>query len=338
MKSFFKGKVVIVTGATGFIGSHLSRRLLEEGAEVHVLLKKDSNQFRIQDILRNLTVWFGDLRDYPYICFCIKNSRPQIIFHLAALRDVRRDSELIEPMIDINIKGTTNLLQGVLKEKIALECFVNTGSSEEYGNGSAPFNEDQREIPVSPYSASKVAATYFCQMLHKSMGLPIVTLRPFITYGPNQDTDMFIPSLIQHCLEGKDFPMTEGDQTREFIYVDDIVDAYLLSARCPRAIGEVINIGNGVEYKMRDLAEKIVCTMGNPIKLLIGALPKRPGEAKHFFCSNKKAKNLLGWSPKIDLNEGLKRTIEWYKEFFSKNPKKSSFQILKPPSENRLFC
>jgi len=313
LKSFFKGKVVLVTGATGFIGSHLARKLLAEGAEVHVLLKKDSNQFRIQDILGNLTIWYGDLRDYPSICLCIRNSRPQIIFHLAALRDVRRDFELINPMIDINIKGTLNFLRGVIEEKVPLERFINTGTSEEYGDGTAPFREDQREIPVSPYSASKVAVTYFCQMLYKTIGLPIITLRPFIVYGPFQDTDMFIPSLIKHCLEGKDFLMTEGDQTREFTYIDDIIEAYLLAARSPEAVGGVINIGNGVEHRIRDVAEKVVRMLGNPIRLLIGALPKRPGETMNFFCNNEKAKRLLGWSPKIGLDEGLERTIDWYK-------------------------
>ena len=321
MKSL-RSKIILVTGAAGFIGSHLTRRLLEEGAEVHILLRKDTDQFRIQDIIGNLPVWDGDIRDYKSICSCIRNARPQIIFHLAALRDVKRDPELIEPMIDINIKGTLNLLRVVIKEKIALECFINTGTSEEYGNGPVPFNEVQREIPVSPYSASKVAATYFCQMVYRSMGLPIVTLRPFIVYGPNQDTDMFIPSLIQHCLEGRDFPMTEGDQTREFTYIDDVIEAYLLTAQCPQAVGEVINIGNGIECTIRDVAEKIVHMMGNPIKLLVGDLPKRSGETDHFFCNNEKARKLLGWFPKIDIDEGLERAIDWFKDFFYKNLRK----------------
>jgi nucleoside-diphosphate-sugar epimerase len=310
-----KSKIVLVTGAAGFIGSQLSRRLLEEGADVHVLLRKDTNQFRVRDFIGNLTVWYGDLRDYSTICSCFKNLRPQVIFHLASFREVRRDSALIEPMIDINMKGTINLLRGVIEEKITLEFFVNTGSSEEYGDGSFPFREDQREIPVSPYSASKVAATYFCQMLHKSMGLPVVTLRPFLTYGPNQDNDMFVPSLIQHCLKKKDFQMTTGDQTREFNYIDDIVDAYLLAATNPNAIGEIINIGNGIEYSIKEVAEKIVHMMGNPIQLLLGALPKRAGETNHFFCSNEKVRRLLGWAPKIDLHEGLTRTINWHKKF-----------------------
>jgi nucleoside-diphosphate-sugar epimerase len=319
MNSTIRNKTVLVTGATGFIGSHLTRRLLSERADVHILLKKKSNPFRIKDIAGDITLSYGDIRDCSDVSLCLKSVRPQIIFHLAALRNVKRDPELIEQMIDINLKGTINLLRGVIEENINIECFVSTGSSEEYGDGPTPFNEDQREIPVSPYSASKVAATYFSQMLCKTMHLPVVTLRPLLTYGPYQDTDMFIPALIQHCLERKDFPMTEGDQTREFNYVDDIVDAYLLAAVSPEAAGEVINIGNGIEYRIRDVAEMIVRMTGNPIQLKIGALPKRPGETKHFFCNNEKAKRLLGWSPKTDLNEGLKKTIDWYRNVFSKN-------------------
>jgi nucleoside-diphosphate-sugar epimerase len=318
MKSFFSNREILVTGAAGFIGSHLTKKLLSEGAKIHIFLKETSNLIRLENVLGDLTVWYGDLRDYQAVNYCIKNSRPQIIYHLATFRDVSRNLELIETMIEINVKGALNLMRGVFEERINLDCFINTGSSEEYGDGAVPFDEKQREVPVSPYSASKVAVTYFCQMLYKTMGLPIITLRPFLVYGPDQDTDMFIPSLIHHCLERKDFQMTTGDQTREFNYIEDIVDAYLLAAHSPRAIGEIINIGNGVEYRIKDIAEKIVDMMGEPIQLLVGALPKRPGEAEHFFCDCKKAKNLLGWSPKVGLDEGLLKTIEWYEKFFSK--------------------
>ncbi len=141
-----RSKVILVTGANGFIGSHLTRKLLKEGAEVHVLLKKDFNQFRIKDILKNLTLWYGDLRDFQSICSCIKNSRPQIIFHLAALLNVSRASELIESMIDVNIKGTLNLLRGVIKENITLEFFINTGA--------------QRNTVTVPFHSVKIRERY----------------------------------------------------------------------------------------------------------------------------------------------------------------------------------
>jgi len=317
MVRFLSAKRVLVTGAAGFIGSHLVRRLYKEGAEVHILLRRRSNQLRLKDVIGDLVAWYGDLTDYESLCSCIKKSKPQIVFHLATFRNVERDIQLFDSMIDTNVKGTVNLLRSVIEHNIEIECFINTGTCEEYGDASAPFYEDKREKPVSPYSASKVAATYFCQMIHKTMDLPIVTLRPFLAYGPYQDADMFIPSLIYHCLEGKDFPMTKGDQTREFNYVEDVVDAYMLAATCQKAMGEIINIGNSIEYKIKDVAEKIVNMMGNPIRLLKGALPKRAGETEHFFCSNDKAKSLLGWIPKIDLDIGLRKTIEWYEN----NPK-----------------
>lgn len=319
MNSSFQGKNVLVTGANGFIGSHLARRLLREGARVHVLVRENSNARRIQDIAWEISFWYGDISDYTSIVECIKTVQPKIIFHLAANRNTKRDIGLLDAMIDTNIRGTLNLVRAVVELNAPLECFINTGSSEEYGDGYTPFSEEQREMPVSPYSASKVASTYFCQMLHKSMGLPILTLRPFLTYGPDQDSDMFIPSLIRHCLEKRNFPMTEGNQTREFNYIDDIVDAFLLAATNVNAIGEIMNIGNGVEYSIREVAEKIVKIMGNPINLLVGALPKRAGEANHFYCNHQKATDLLGLCSKTDLDDGLQKTIRWYGDCFQKN-------------------
>jgi len=161
---------------------------------------------------------------------------------------------------------------------------------------------------------SKVAATHLGQMLYRTSGLPVVTLRPFLVYGPGQGTDMFVPSLIRHCLQKKDFRMTSGDQTRDFVYIDDVIDAYLRAAFSSSAIGEVINIGSGTEYRIRDIAEIILQKMGNPIRLIIGAIKKRQGEADHFFCSNKKAHDVLGWSPKTGINEGLDKTIAWFRD------------------------
>ncbi len=316
----FKNKKILITGANGFIGSYLAAKLLKEGALVHGFVMRNTSQARIRGLGKSIKIYEGDLTEYKAVSSCIKKIKPQIIFHLAALRVITRDLKLIDSMIKVNVKGTFNLLQAVADEKIELERFLNTGTCEEYGDGPTPFNEGQREIPVSPYSASKVSATYFCQMLYKTMGLPIVTVRPFLTYGCTQDLDLFIPSLIYSCLKGKDFYMTAGDQTREFNYIDDIVEGFMLAGVKPKAIGEIINIGNGQEYKIREVAEKIIQMTGNPIKLYFNAMPKRIGEAKHFFCDNTKAKQILGWKPMVSLDGGLRRTIEWFKnnpDFYS---------------------
>lgn len=309
-----KGKRVLITGADGFIGSHLARHLMAENAEIHALMIKDFNIIRIQDVVKQLNIWHADLRDYESIRHCLKNSKPQIVFHLASLTNVNRDKTLIDAMYEVNLRGTANLIKAIIEEDIDIKMFINTGSCEEYGDSPVPFHEELKERPVSPYSASKVAATYFCKMVYKTMGVPTVTVRPFLTYGPHQDKHMFIPSVIHHCLIGKNLSMTKGEQTREFNYVDDIAEGFLRVAACPEAIGEIINIGNGTEYVIKEIAQKIVSMMGDPIKLAVGALPYRPGEAKRFFCSNEKAKRLLGWAPKIGLDEGLAKTIRWYKD------------------------
>jgi len=315
MSQSLKGHVVFVTGADGFIGSHLTRRLIEDGAKVHVFLKKGVDHARLQDIASHLAVWEGDIRNFSTVVSCFKKIRPAFIFHLAALRNVARQPELLDELLDINLRGTVALLHAAFTELPRLKCFINTGTCEEYGDGPVPFREKQREAPVSPYSASKVAATYYSQMMFSSFGLPVTTLRPFLTYGPYQDADMFIPALITHCLDHKDFPMTQGDQTREFNYVSDVIDAFMCAAyRFKACRGEIINVGNGREYKVFDVAQKIVKLMGNPIRLQRGAVPKRPGEAVRFFSDPKKAYILLQWKPLVSLDHGLKKTIAWYRE------------------------
>ncbi len=306
-------RVCLVTGGAGFIGSALVRRLVTLGADVTVVVKETTGLDRLTGLLEGINLVKGDLSDYVFVSRLVSSVRPDVVFHLATLRDVSRNPSLLAAMVEVNINGTVNLLRAVSEHDIDLTSFINTGTCEEYGDGAVPFKEDQREVPVSPYSATKVASTYICQMMNKSMGLPIVTLRPFLTYGPGQDIDMFIPSLITHCLNGEDFSMTSGDQTREFNFIDDVVDAYLLAATANDISGEVINIGCGVEHKISELASKIVKMTGSGINLKVGSIAKRPGEAKNFYCDNSKAKRLLGWSSRVTLDAGLEATVKWYR-------------------------
>lgn len=309
-----EGIRVLVTGAAGFIGSHLSRELVRRNAEVFLIDRPGTSITRIEDILDKVRVHYVDITDFSSLKNSIREIRPEKIFHLAAYVDVTRDWNIVDEMINVNIKGTLNLLKSL--DGVDYDCFVNTGTCEEYGDNPAPFYEDQVPNPVSPYSASKVSATMFCQMLHRTMNLPIVTVRPLLTYGPGQESQMLIPSLIKSVLKGKSFKMTKGEQTRQFNYIDDVVEGFILAGTTPEAIGEVINLGSGAEYRIKDVAKMILNLMGNPIKLEIGALPYRPGETMHFYCSNEKAKKILGWRPMVPLKVGLKRTIDWYKNEF----------------------
>ena len=306
---------VLVTGISGFIGSHLARGLVKEGAEVYGLVRSSSDLWRIQDLKSQVKLHYADLTDYESVRKAVQDVTPQKIFHLAACVDVSRDFEVMDEMVEVNIKGTLNLLRAL--DRTGYDCFINTGTCEEYGNNPAPFRESQSPNPVSPYSASKVAATMFCQMLHKTRGLPIVTLRPFLTYGPGQENDMLIPSLIKKVIKGEAFEMTEGEQTREFNYVDDIVDGFIKAVTTIEAIGEIINIGNGREYRIREVVETVLKLMDSSLKPKVGSLDYRPGETWHFYCDNTKARKILGWQAKTSLEEGLKNTIAWFQKYYA---------------------
>ena len=305
---------VLVTGISGFIGSHLARRLVEEGAEVHGLVKHSSNLWRIQDLNNQINLHYADIKDFDSVRKAIQGIQAQKVFHLAAYVDVSRSFEVVDEMVEVNIKGTLNLLRAL--EGTGYDCFINTGTSEEYGDNPAPFRENQTPNPVSLYSASKVATTLFCQMLHKTLGLRILTLRPFLTYGPGQESNMLIPSLMKKVLKGEALEMTKGEQTREFNYVDDIVDGFIKASISPEAVGEIINIGNGLEYKIREVVEMVLKLVNSPIKPNLGALAYRPGETWHFYCDNTKARKTLCWEPKVDLEDGLKMTINWFQKHY----------------------
>lgn len=303
-----KGKSVLVTGGAGFIGSHLVKRLIQENAKVSVIDKKPG-------LHKGVDYYSCNLTDIEKLKLLIRKIKPQIIFHLAAFTSPERnvDSEFV---FRNNFQSTINLFK-TLNGKFDL--FVNTGTCEEYGNGLTPFEESQAPVAVSPYSASKIASTYYCQMLYNVYNLPIVCLRPFLTYGPRQrNTKMLIPATIIAALKNEQLRMTKGEQTRDFVYVTDVVDAYIKAIKSKKAIGEIINIGSGKEYKIKDIVEKIIKLTKSKIKPKIGTIPYRKGETMHFYCSNKKAKKLLNWKPKVNLDDGLKRTIKWYEEKWMK--------------------
>ena len=308
MFELLNGIEVIVTGGAGFIGYHLTKRLSELGASVHIF--DVSKNERINSLDDSIKFHQIDLCDFEKVKSGIESTNPQKIFHLAAKVDVKRSIHSIDVNYTQNIISTVNLIKSL--ENIDIDCFINTGTCEEYGDNQVPFTENQLPNPVSPYSASKSATTLFCTMCHKSLGIPTVTLRPFLTYGPFQDTKMLIPHTIKSVLDSKKIEMTAGLQTRELNYVSDIVEGFILASTEKKAVGEIINIGNGVEYRIIDVVKKIVKLMDSDVEIST-SLPYRPGEAMNFYCDNTKAKKILGWESKVSLDEGLKKTIEWYK-------------------------
>lgn len=311
MKSL-KNIPILVSGGAGFLGSFLVRRLVKEKARVFVLAKKKTSKNRLKDILSQIQILEGDLTDENSIYRALKKAKPHYIFNVAGLRRVERTLSLLEPNLEANLNGVLYFFKAINKLKIPLKGFFQTGTLDEYGSAQVPFKENLREMPMSPYSASKLSATYFCQMLYRSLNFPITVLRPCLMYGPGQDKDMFIPSLIDACLKNQNFPMTLGKQTRDFGFVTDVVDAYVKALYSPKVFGEVINISTGKEVKIKDLAKKIVKITGSNTKLLFGKLPQRSGEVERMAGDFAKAKRMLKWSPTVKLEDGLIKTVQWY--------------------------
>ncbi len=309
----FKNKRVLVTGGSGFIASHLCHRLVGAGARVSVLVKYNSviDNIRLADIWDRITPLESDLRNADSLKV-IKKAQPQVIYHFAAYNHVGDSFTHVSEAIDVNGKGTVNVLEAYGD----YEKFVYISSSEIYGfQAKVPFREDARPFPISPYSVGKYSGELYARMQWHVYKKPIVVIRPFNAFGPYQSTRAIIAEIIIKCLNGEDVFTTEGSQTREFNYVENLVDGFLQAALEDKAVGEIINLGTGREIRIKDLVRLIHTLTGSKSKLHIGAIPYRPTEIWRMAADNGKAKKILGWRPKISLEEGLSKTIEWYKKF-----------------------
>lgn len=302
----------LVTGGAGFMGRHLVRALRARGDEV-VIADRTAPPALWPGSVPEWEGWETlDLADPQAASHLIGSVRPDRVYHLASAVDVRRDLAVLDEQVRSTQMAAVHVACACLENRVGR--LVQVGTCEEYGNGPAPFRESQDTAPVSPYSAAKTAATAFVRMLCSAFGLHAVVVRPFLTYGPGQGANQMIPALIASALAGHDFPMTAGEQTREFNYVEDIVSGMLLAGEAPGVEGLVVNIGCAEPRRIRDVASLVLELMGNPVRAAFGALPYRPGETWEFYCDNERARALLGYRPQVTLEEGLRRTIAWYRE------------------------
>jgi len=304
IEQFYYKKRVLITGGSGFIGKNLQKELFNHGASITVIDKSPQHTKSINTIK-------CDICDYKNLEKVIKDISPEIVFHLAANIDRTSEFDIIRNMISVNLVGTLNLLES-LRDISSCRSIIVAGTSEEYGNNQVPFRECYKENPISPYSFSKVSASYLCKMLFNIYKLPIIILRPTLAYGPGQKETMFIPILIETLLRNERFIMTPGEQTRDFVFIDDLVNAYVRAGVSEGHFGEIFNIGSGKAYKIKDIASKITSFLDKQNFLKIGARDYRKSEIMSYFVDISKAKNCLNWTPKVEINEGLKKTIEWY--------------------------
>ncbi|MBI5061127.1 MAG: GDP-mannose 4,6-dehydratase [Candidatus Aenigmarchaeota archaeon] len=312
--SSMKGKRVLVTGADGFIGSHLTERLVSMGADVSVLIRWTSDSApkpalrNIPHLADKIRIITGNIANSDVINLIIKDS-PQVIFHLAADAYVPNSFEHPIDVMETNLIGTLNVLHAAMALK-DIEQIVCTSSSEVYGTPKyVPIDEDHPLNPAHPYGASKAAADRYAYAYWNTYHLPIAIIRPFNTYGPRHTYDV-IPKFIKLALQNKELTIHgDGLQTRDFIYVDDMVDAFLLMGSDKRAIGEVVNFGTGKETTVNKLTSKIVAISNSKSKIV--HIPERTSEVARLCCNYSKAKKLFDWEPKVSLDDGLRKNIDW---------------------------
>ena len=309
-------KRVLVTGADGFIGSHLVEMLVSEGCKVVALAQYNSfnnwGWLEEVDCLTQVEIIAGDIRD-PFFCKAITKNI-DIIFHLAALIAIPYSYAAPDSYIETNIKGTLNICEAALANKV--EKIIHTSTSEVYGTAKyVPIDEEHPLQAQSPYSATKISADAIAMSFHNSYELPLVIARPFNTYGPRQSARAVIPTIITQISKG----MTEivlGDltPTRDFNYIEDTCRGFIAISKCDEAIGHVINIGSNYEISMKDTLNIIKDLMSSNVTFIIDKERLRPAnsEVLRLWCDNSKILRMTGFVPRINIHEGLQKTIEWF--------------------------
>jgi len=311
-----KYKKILITGGTGFIGSEVVNKLINHGCEVNIISMPGDLTWRIEDISK-CNLFYTNLLNSLETEKCLKEIRPEIIFHLAGIIDTGVNKESINTVFSLNLEATKNLLMAL--NGYDYELFINTGSGNEYGNKEPPFHEDDRENPTSPYSASKIAQTYFSRMISNVYGKPIITVRPFLIYGPKQISRSLIPSLIYSGIERKKISLTACEQTRDFIYIEDVADAYIsLAKNMKKIINQgTFNIGSGNGTQILEIVN-IIKEQFKDTRFFMGDKPYRQGEIMNHYSSIEKIKTIINWTPKWTIKEGITSTIKWWQNNFDR--------------------
>ena len=307
---------VLVTGADGFIGSHLTEALVRKGHQVRAFVQYNSRNHwgwiedLSPDLLDSIEVYAGDLRDPYSVRKAVTGCRR--VFHLGALIAIPYSYSAPHEYVSTNVGGTLNVMQACLEEKVGQ--VIHTSTSETYGTAkSVPMNEEHPLQGQSPYSASKIGADKIAESYHLSFGLPVTTLRPFNTYGPRQSARAVIPTIITQAFSEKKIRLGSLHPVRDLTFVQDTVAGFIRASEVSASIGEVINLGNGFGISIGDLAAKILRLMNvdKPLEVENQRVRPEKSEVLNLICDNRKATRILSWKPKISIDAGLQSTIEW---------------------------
>lgn len=312
----WNGKKVLVTGAGGFIASHLVERLVSEGAQVRAFTRynsrNDVGMLRLipPDVFSELEVVLGDLRDVEAVRSAVRGV--DTVFHLGALIAIPYSYVHPREVIETNVMGTVNVLMAA--RDFEVRRVIHTSTSEVYGTAQyTPIDEAHPLQGQSPYSASKIGADKIAESFYRSFNLPVVTLRPFNTYGPRQSTRAVIPTIITQALTRDVVKLGSLEPSRDFTFVTDTANGFMCVAKAENVLGQEINLGNDNTIRIADLVEKILGILGKTPKVMVDTQRIRPekSEVLKLWASNQKAQELIGWKPQVSLDQGLRLTSEW---------------------------
>ena len=298
---------LLIVGGTGFIGSNVAKKALKNGFKVTVISKNNYSQNKQINSVDYINVDISREKDLHHI---LKDKVFEYVLNLGGYVDHKNFSEGGKEVFETHFHGTLNLVKSINKDN--LKGFIQIGSSDEYGANIAPQKENQREMPISPYSIAKTSATHFLQMLYRTEKFPVVILRPFLVYGPGQNSGRFLPQIIKGCLSGKEFETSLGEQLRDFCYIDDITDGILRAMKCDNVNGKIINLASGDPISIRTVIEKVQTYIGkgNP---KFGKISYRSGENMSLYADTSRAEHLLGWRSNTTIEDGIKKTVDHYR-------------------------
>lgn len=319
MTTYWHNKHVLVTGAGGFIGSHLAEKLLRLGALLRVFIRYTSRSELgaladlAPELLEKIEIIEGDLRDPQAVREACRGMTH--VFHLGALIAIPYSYRHPAEVVETNVIGTLNVLMAA--RETGVERVIHTSTSEVYGTArQVPIAEGHQLQGQSPYSASKIGADKLAESFFCTFNLPVVTIRPFNTYGPRQSARAVIPTIITQALTSDKVYLGNLTPRRDLTYVSDTVEGFLRAGSSRGVIGETINLGANGEVSIGDLAETIIRLIGRPVEIVIDKERFRPerSEVMRLWADNRKARQVLGWEPRVSLEDGLRWTIEWIKE------------------------
>jgi|TARA_B110001450_G_scaffold219610_1_gene214630 nucleoside-diphosphate-sugar epimerase len=305
---------ILITGAAGFVGSNLTRYFVSRGIKVNIMIKRSSNIWRLNDIIKKTNVHYADISDINSVKKIIKKIKPKTIYHLATHGGYSDQTDLVKIKKAI-IDATYNLINECKKYKFNI--FVNTGSSSEYGFKNKAMKESDILVPNSYYSVFKSSSSLYCQYESLKSNIQIVTIRPFHVYGPYERSNRLIPTLIRNMLNDKKVKLVSPKISRDMIYISDVVNFYIMLANKKNLKGEIFNLGSGKKTTIKRIYNLLKKITNYKVKNYWGSMKNRYWDQSIWYSNNSYVKTKLNWKPKVSLKKGLTNTVNWYKKFYN---------------------